>query len=849
MNKHYNYLLATVMMAMLSLSAQAQTNFDELFGTQQIVSIQANGAQDVLAADLDADGDSDIVASSFGAVVWYENDGQGNFGEQQVITTRVSDAFAVYITDLDGDGDLDVISASRDVDRDVLPPTPYDSQIAWYENDGTGNFGEQRVIILDTQQRFSDLSAADLDGDGDQDVLSTSFSNIAVWYENDGEGNFGGQQIITTQVEDIVAIYATDLDGDGDQDVLSASLSDDKIAWYENDGTGNFGAQVIIDLVDFANDIYPADLDGDGDQDVVATFSTALVWYENDGKGNFRGQQVIFSQANDTFFNPDGVYATDLDGDGDQDVLSASSFGNGIAWYENDGQGNFGGRRIITTEVAGLNAITTSDLDRDGDQDLLSASSFNSKIAWYENISNPVPRVVSFTLVDDKTNNDVAQLDNQPVVILRDLNLKTFTVRANTLSRNEPIRRVEFTLDAPVGEDLTRSEYAPPYALFSDQNGDYFGQQAYGGNYLLTATPYYLDSTGAEVEGIRKTIEFVFEEPFPSISSFTLVNNNTDKDVQPLEEGNAVSLDALGSETFTVRADVSSEGEYIRRVEFQLSSPVEGDIIRSEYSPPYALFSDDRGDYFGRKAYAGDYTLSVTPYYLDAMGKETAGINNTISFTFTGGELPVVNSFTLVNNNTDEDIQPLEDGDQISLEDITTFTVRANVLPGQQRVRRVAFRLDAPAGQQGALRSEYATPYSLFSDNRGDYFGREAYTGEYKLTATPYYVNSAGKEIAGTDKTIRFTFTDSQGNLAASAGIAYPVPFNETLTLKLGTVDMAQTQIQLVHGYGKVYEMSASQMSQDAQGLVLNLAKLPSGPYTVRVMNAGQVQTFRVSKE
>ena len=53
-------------------------------------------------------------------------------------------------------------------------------------------------------------------------------------------GNFGEQQVITPTAD------AADLDGDGDFDVLSASYSDDKIAWYENDGSGNFGEQQVI---------------------------------------------------------------------------------------------------------------------------------------------------------------------------------------------------------------------------------------------------------------------------------------------------------------------------------------------------------------------------------------------------------------------------------------------------------------------------------------------------------------------------------------------------------------------------------------------------------------------------
>jgi hypothetical protein len=63
------------------------------------------------------------------------------------------------------------------------------------------------------------------------------FDDKIAWYQNDGTGNFNTQQIITTNTNGATSIYATDLDGDGDADVLSASSNDDKIAWYPNDGT------------------------------------------------------------------------------------------------------------------------------------------------------------------------------------------------------------------------------------------------------------------------------------------------------------------------------------------------------------------------------------------------------------------------------------------------------------------------------------------------------------------------------------------------------------------------------------------------------------------------------------
>ena len=60
------------------------------------------------------------------------------FGSQQIITTNADKAVSVYAIDIDGDGDMDVLSASQ-----------YDNKIAWYENtDGQGNFGSQRYSVL-----------------------------------------------------------------------------------------------------------------------------------------------------------------------------------------------------------------------------------------------------------------------------------------------------------------------------------------------------------------------------------------------------------------------------------------------------------------------------------------------------------------------------------------------------------------------------------------------------------------------------------------------------------------------------------------------------------------------------
>ena len=117
----------------------------------------------------------------------------------------------------------------------MLSASFIDNKIAWYENaDGLGTFGAQQVITTNADGARS-VYAADVDSDGGVDVLSASLVDGKIaWYENtDGQGTFGAQQVITTNADGARSVYAADVDGDGDIDVLSASDNDDKIAWYE----------------------------------------------------------------------------------------------------------------------------------------------------------------------------------------------------------------------------------------------------------------------------------------------------------------------------------------------------------------------------------------------------------------------------------------------------------------------------------------------------------------------------------------------------------------------------------------------------------------------------------------
>ena len=359
------------------------TNGDGTAWTARTITTGADYAHSVFAADVDGDGDIDALSASFfdDKIAWYRNDTihrSAVFPEQTVISTLADAPLSVFAADVDGDGDLDVLSASVS-----------DDKIAWYENtDGTGTFGPQEVISTAADGPIS-VFAADVDGDGDLDALSaSSLDDKIAWYENtDGAGTFGSQNVITTDAARAWSVFAADLDGDGDLDVLSASVNDGKIAWYENtDGAGTFGPENVVSMA--GNSIYSliaADIDGDGDLDIIFTSYSyvGIGWHENtDGAGTFGAGMVISTAVN----FPQSVFTADLDRDGDLDVLSASYLDDKIAWYENtDGLGSFGTQRVISTAAEGANSVFAVDLDRDGDLDVLSASYLDDKIAWYEN--------------------------------------------------------------------------------------------------------------------------------------------------------------------------------------------------------------------------------------------------------------------------------------------------------------------------------------------------------------------------------------------------------------------------------------------------------------------------------
>lgn len=394
-----NLALQSAALAVLLLAARTAAQ-STLFGPEQVFDEgSTDGVFKVLAADLDGDGDTDVIFASFtdDKIAWFENtDGMGSFGAQQVITTTATLVSQLFIADLNGDGNLDILSNS-------VQDFGGQNGLAWYENSGQAPYFGLPRGILTSEGSAGPVHVADLDGDTDMDVLMVTSSGVfftteILLFENiDGTGSFGPEQVVIGSGGS--NMFTADLDGDGDLDLLSDFTTDVLGAlttwWYDNDGAGSFLSAHRIGAA-WGTAISAADLDGDGDIDVISgvvdvgqtDLSDRIEWYENtDGLGLF-GPGRIISLLTDY---PRSVVTADLDGDGDIDVLSASSDDNKIAWYENtDGKGSFGPQHVISATAQGAESVVAADLDGDGRIDVLSSSTRNSKIAWYRNLGPPL---------------------------------------------------------------------------------------------------------------------------------------------------------------------------------------------------------------------------------------------------------------------------------------------------------------------------------------------------------------------------------------------------------------------------------------------------------------------------
>ncbi|AWI24974.1 T9SS type A sorting domain-containing protein [Flavobacterium pallidum] len=511
----------------------AATNNATTFGTPQMITNKVFGVKDVIYADLDGDGKKDIISASTedDKVAWYKNlDGTGNFGPQIVIARRIDSPDNVYTADFDGDDDIDVLVTSQD-----------DAKVTWLENvNGIGFYGREHIITesVDVGNVPPTSYPADVDGDGDLDVVIFK-QPLLVWYENiDGHGNFAAEHTIDNLPAYVNLIRAGDLDGDGKIDIICGVYNANKISWYKNSGSGNFGSEIIVMDTNGNNgsltSIEIADMDGDNDMDMIASSYNTDTWYfkNTNGSGNFT------SQYSSVFSRLWAVYPADMDGDGDKDIVGVSAMGGGsfdaVIWYENgNGLGNFTAEHNVSTLDIHGHAIFAADIDNDGDMDVLTAAGHqqtSGQLALYKNNGNGtfaarqmIHELVNYTICNDVKAADIDNDGDMDVLAIFDngsTNIKASVFENLGDSSNTIQGKVLIDADAngcstadPKGSNMMviSQNATHTFATFTDHDGSY--QMATPvGNFTTKMTsmlPGYFNTT-----------------PAVHTFSFTGVNNN-----------------------------------------------------------------------------------------------------------------------------------------------------------------------------------------------------------------------------------------------------------------------------------------------------------------------------------
>ena len=336
--------------------------------------------------DMDRDGHLDIFSAEMildipgrtdAAMSILFGDSTGNFSLSEM--ARGIANHESKVADLDGDGDLDVLR------KPFRFETP---EVEVWLNQGRNAFNNWQRNLADdaVPWRTIFVEHGDIDNDGLEDIITGGW-----WWKNPGQinGNWT-RSTIGAPLNQMAAVY--DFDGDGDLDVLGTeargSGANANFRWAENDGTGDFTIHGNVESAvgRFLQGVTVAEFE-------PGVLQVALSWQDGEGGLQLLTVPPAGSETTATWvWNAPGVSVEgegldhgDIDSDGDLDILA------GTTWLRNDGPGQW----VLLTlhnavdQEADRNILV--DMDFDGDLDALIGFGHDplGTLAWYEQPSDP----------------------------------------------------------------------------------------------------------------------------------------------------------------------------------------------------------------------------------------------------------------------------------------------------------------------------------------------------------------------------------------------------------------------------------------------------------------------------
>ena len=298
------------------------------------------------------------------------NAGNGTFSSRTEYSADGRSVFpSVAVADVDNDGDNDILYPYGDFTLGAI--------VNLYRNQGGGTFSTEGIQM---NSNFADIKVADLNGDGWKDmVVASATARTTDGYEvvlNNGSGSFFLDGPMRPAGQNTAGIMLGDVDNNGWVDILTADSYSMQITVHKNFGQGTFPVPHLYDTESsIAGSVDAADIDGDGDLDVVTSASgraavgVTVKVQKNLGNG-------IFSSGVSYSIRGGGVQAKfrDLNGDNIPDLLFATAISSppyDFHYAINNGDGTFGTVQTKSLGACGWYDIDAFDLDNDGDKDVV----------------------------------------------------------------------------------------------------------------------------------------------------------------------------------------------------------------------------------------------------------------------------------------------------------------------------------------------------------------------------------------------------------------------------------------------------------------------------------------------